>query len=148
MNIAIDLSCQRLTLQDGDRRIFACAISSALAGPGTEPGSLRTPTGRFVIAETIGAGAPPGTVFRSRHPTGESCSPRSPDDQITTRILWLDGCDPANANTRSRYIYLHGTNHEARLGLPVSHGCIRLGNTAIADLFDLVQPGTEVTINP
>lgn len=147
MHIQIDLPRQCLTLFHGGRPFFACAISSASAGTGTAPGSLRTPTGRFVIAEKIGHQAPLGSVFRSRQPTGELANPYSPDDQITTRILWLDGLDPSNANTRNRHIYLHGTNHEDQLGLPTSHGCIRLANTAIADLFDLIEVQTPVTIH-
>ena len=146
MHLAIDLRLQRLTLFHQSRELFVCVISSAFAGSGTAPGSLRTPTGRFVIAEKIGHDAPLGTIFRSRQPIGDLADPHSPDDQIATRILWLDGLDPANANTRSRYIYLHGTNHEEQLGLPTSHGCIRLANTAIADLFDLVAVGTTVSI--
>ncbi len=128
---------------------MACAISSSFVGSGTEPGSMRTPTGNFVIAEMIGHGAPIGSVFRSRQLTGELANPHSPEDQITTRILWLDGIDAANANTRSRYIYLHGTNHEEQLGLPTSHGCIRMANSAIVDLFALLMEnpsGTRVYI--
>jgi lipoprotein-anchoring transpeptidase ErfK/SrfK len=146
MRLQIDLPRQRLTLYRGDLPIFACVISSSFVGTGTTPGSLRTPTGRFAIAEKIGHRAALGAVFRSRRATGALANPHSPDDQITTRILWLHGLDPDNANTQSRYIYLHGTNHETRLGLPASHGCIRLADTAIADLFDLVDAGTPVSI--
>ncbi|HEX8372450.1 MAG TPA: L,D-transpeptidase [Chthoniobacterales bacterium] len=146
MHIHIDLARQRLTLLDEDQPVFACAISSSFVGPGTEPGSLRTPTGNFAIAEKYGHDAPIGTVFRSRQPTGELADPHSPDDQIVTRILWLDGTGPENANTHSRYIYLHGTNHEEHLGLPASHGCIRMANADIADLFPLVDTGTAVLI--
>ena len=65
---------------------------------------------------------------------------------MTTRILWLEGLDPANANTRERYIYIHGTNHEEQIGEPCSHGCVRMRNADVAQLFDLVEPGTPVTI--
>lgn len=146
MRIHIDLSRQRLTLLRDGTPFYACSISSAFAGPGSEFGSHRTPLGNFVISEKIGADAPIGSVFRNRQWTGELANPHSPDDQITSRILWLNGLDPANANTYSRYIYLHGTNHESHLGLPSSHGCIRLANTAIADLYDLVAVGTNVSI--
>ncbi|MEO7933802.1 MAG: L,D-transpeptidase [Chthoniobacterales bacterium] len=147
-HIEINLRRQRLTLHRNGSPVFACAISSSFVGTGSKPNSNRTPLGNFVIAEKIGAGAPLGSVFRSRQITGALADPHSPDDQITTRILWLDGVDPENANTRSRYIYLHGTNHEDQLGLPTSHGCIRLTNTMMADLFALVETGTSLDIAP
>lgn len=144
--LEIHLATQRLDLWEGSRIIFSAPVSTALRGPGSEPGSLRTPVGNFVIAEKIGGNQPLGTVFRSRQPTGGRLNPASADDQITSRILWLDGLDEANRNTKSRYIYLHGTNHEARLGLPESHGCIRLGNSEIVDLFTMVEVGTPLKI--
>jgi lipoprotein-anchoring transpeptidase ErfK/SrfK len=70
----------------------------------------------------------------------------APEDHVLTRILWLDGLEEGNANTFSRYIYIHGTNQEELIGQPASHGCIRLTNTAVVELFDLVEPGTEVEI--
>ncbi len=145
-HIEIDLRHQRLTLHRDGSPVFDCAISSSFVGTGSEPNSNRTPLGNFVIAEKIGDGAPLGSVFRNRQLTGEMANPLSPDDQITTRILWLDGTDAANANTRSRYIYLHGTNHEDQLGLPASHGCIRLANSAMLDLFEMVTSQTTLSI--
>ncbi len=70
------------------------------------------------------------------------------DDLVMSRILWLDGLEAANANTYSRYIYIHGTNHEEHIGEPASHGCVRMKNADIADLFELVQVGTPVAIAP
>jgi hypothetical protein len=70
------------------------------------------------------------------------------DDLIMSRILWLDGLDAANANTHARYIYIHGTNHEEKIGEPASHGCIRMKNADIAELFELVEVGTPVVIAP
>ena len=150
--IRISIAAQRLDLLepgDAGRTLASFPVSTSGAGTGTEPGSNKTPLGRFAIAEKIGADAPLGAVFVSREPTGEIApfaSPGDPRDRITTRILWLDGLDPANANTRERYIYIHGTNHEEAIGTPCSHGCVRMRNTDIAALFDRVEPGTEVAI--
>ncbi len=121
-------------------------VSTAEAGLGFEEGSNKTPTGRFRIIEMIGDDAPLGTVFRSRKPTAETFDPASEADQITSRILWLDGLEKKNRNTKARYIYLHGTNHESQLGTPRSHGCIRLSNSDVVTLFDRLVPQTRLLI--
>ncbi|HEY5893319.1 MAG TPA: L,D-transpeptidase [Chthoniobacterales bacterium] len=144
--IEINVSRQRLDVFEDYKIVLSTPVSTAFRGLGCEPGSLKTPPGKFVVSEKIGAGEPEGMVFRSRIATGEMADARRSEDQITSRILWLDGVDPSNANTKGRYIYIHGTNDEARLGTPVSHGCIRLANTAIVDLFELAETGTPVTI--
>ena len=122
-------------------------VSTSQFGLGSEEGSFRTPKGRFTICEKIGANAPLGAIFRSRVPTGqvwhESCSD---EDAILTRILWLEGCDAHNANTRARYIYIHGTPDEHLIGTPASHGCIRMRNADIAELLERVAVGAEVLI--
>jgi L,D-transpeptidase YbiS len=123
-------------------------VSTSQFGLGAEPGSFKTPLGRFEISEKIGAGAAYGAVFRSRVPTGEIGDPCDPADLIQTRILWLRGLDPENANTRDRYIYIHGTNHEEAIGAPASHGCVRMRNADIAELYDFVTEGTPVSIQP
>lgn len=131
------------------RLVGSFPISSSAYGLGSEPGSLKTPLGRFSVAEKIGDEAPLGAVFKSRLPTGEIApleSPGSDDDLVTTRILWLSGLESHNANTRERYIYIHGTNHEESIGEPTSHGCIRMRNADIAWLYNAVGPGTEVVI--
>jgi phosphoserine phosphatase len=124
-------------------------VSTGLAGVGSEEGSLRTPLGHFEISEKIGAGQPAGTIFRSRVPAG-CWLPGSPTtgDLILTRILRLRGLEDHNANTAARFIYLHGTNDEASIGSPASHGCIRLTNQDIIELFDLVDPGSPLHIYP
>ena len=122
-------------------------MSTSARGTGCQVGSLRTPTGRFRIAAKLGRNAPNGMVFKSRKATGRIARQGGSDDLILTRILWLEGLDRANANTRARYIYLHGTNHEAKLGRPASHGCIRLANAwAFIELFALAPRGTRVHI--
>lgn len=144
----VDVSRQIMELRQDGMVLRTFPVSTAANGLGTEPGSLRTPTGRFRIAQKIGHHAPFGMVFRGRVPTGEIGHEANPDDLVQTRILWLDGLDPDNANTLDRFIYIHGTNHESTLGLPSSHGCIRMSNAEVAELFDAVAEETEVFIQP
>jgi L,D-transpeptidase YbiS len=146
--ICISIAGQRLDLFDGDQLVQSFFVSTSAHGIGSEEGSLRTPIGAFTIAEKIGDGAPVGMVFRSRQPTGEYGNESDPEDLVQTRILWLDGLEPHNANTYSRYIYIHGTNHESAIGRPASHGCIRMRNADVVSLYDQVTPGTQVFIRP
>lgn len=135
-------------------------ISTSLRPPSNVKDSLGTPRGLHEIAEKIGAGAPPGIVFKGRVSTGQHFSEFDAAGQaanlITTRILWLRGLEPGvnagtNArgevvDTHARYVYLHGTNHEERLGQPSSAGCIELNNLEIIGLFDQVRTGDLVWI--
>lgn len=146
--IHISIDRQELILRDeAGAALFSAAISSGAAGIGFEEGSGRTPTGRFIICSKHGENAPLNTLFRARIPVGTWPCPGAPQDAILARILCLDGLDAANANTRARYIYIHGTSDSARLGTPASHGCIRLSPQDIATLYPLVPLGTPVTIN-
>jgi lipoprotein-anchoring transpeptidase ErfK/SrfK len=147
-SIQISVAGQTLTLvaADGARRQYP--VSTSRFGLGATHGSFKTPLGRFEIAQKIGGGAPLGAVFKSRIPTGRTGDPSDPDDLIQTRILWLHGLDPENANTFDRYIYIHGTNHEAEIGSAASHGCIRMRNADVAELFELVPERTPVLIQP
>jgi len=86
------------------------------------------------------------TVFRSRVPLGRDEPLPDTEDWVMSRILWLDGLDEHNANTRDRFIYIHGTKHENQIGRPASHGCVRMRNADVVDLFDLVDEGTPVII--
>lgn len=148
--IRVSIAAQQLDLLEGGDRVLASfPVSTSLFGLGMEPGSNKTPLGRFAVGEKLGDGAPLGAVFVSRAQTGEVAAlenANDPRDQVTTRILWLEGLEPENANTRERYIYIHGTNHEEQIGQPCSHGCVRMRNADIARLYDLVERGTEVTI--
>jgi L,D-transpeptidase YbiS len=146
LKIRVSVSAQRLDLLDGRDILHTFPVSTSVFGTGTEPGSFKTPTGIFCIAEKIGDGAAPGAVFKSRVPTGEIGSGENPEDLIQTRILWLHGMEEHNANTRDRYIYIHGTNHESAIGRPASHGCIRMRNADVAKLYELVDNGTEVVV--
>ncbi len=157
--IDVDMRLQQLYLwepyPDGDMLIRQYPVSTAANGAGEENGSHCTPRGRHRIAE-IGAFAPLCSAFKSRQPTGEVWTPeldaKYPGrDWILTRILWLEGLEPGKnqggtVDTHNRYIYIHGTNEEHKLGTPASHGCIRMKNADVAELFDLVKEGTEVRI--
>jgi L,D-transpeptidase YbiS len=148
MRIYVHVPSQTLDLLDDSGallRRYACSTSQF--GTGFEPGSNRTPTGRFRVAEKHGHDALAGMIFKGRQPTGEIGTPADGGDHVQTRILWLDGLDAENANTRDRYIYIHGTNAEHLLGTPASHGCVRLSNQDAIDLFATVPEATEVTID-
>lgn len=146
--IIIDIETQTARIFEGIEEIKAFTISSAANGTGTEPGSNKTPLGRLKVHKKIGGDAPKGTIFKGRMPVGRITpeDAHSNEDLITTRILWLEGAESENANTLSRYIYLHGTNQEHLLGTPASHGCIRFNNDDIIEVYDLLEEGAEVFI--
>jgi lipoprotein-anchoring transpeptidase ErfK/SrfK len=146
LRIRVVVPDQRLFLLAGDRILRDYPVSTARAGTGFLAGSGKTPTGRFVIGGKIGAGAARGTVFIDRLATDRIGREEDPGDLIVSRVLWLFGLDPENANTRERFIYVHGTNHEAGIGSPVSHGCIRMRSADVIELFDLVEVGTELCV--
>lgn len=154
--ITIDITRQQLTLHDGDKVLREYKVSTAARGAGEKNGSLQTPRGRHKVRAKIGAGAAPGTVFVARRPTGETWSPElhaqfPGRDWILTRILWLSGLEHGrnrmgDVDTMRRYIYLHGTPETTQLGAPGSHGCVRMSNNDLIELFDLIGIGTEVLI--
>lgn len=146
LEIVVDVAGQVLHLLSNGQTVKSWPVSTSKFGLGFEPGSFRTPTGQFRISEKFGHAAPLWSVFKSRLPTGEIAMPGGDEDGVLSRILWLDGCDPDNTNTRERFIYIHGTNREDLIGQPASHGCIRLRNTDVAELFDIVPEGTPVRI--
>jgi len=146
LRIRIDATRQLLDVFRDGKLCKSYPISTSKFGLGFEPGSNKTPLGRFVVGEKIGAGAVAGAVFRSRKPTGEIAFQGGEEDLVLTRILWLAGLEETNANTRERYIYIHGTNQEALLGTPASHGCVRMSNTDIREFFDEIPEGTPVEI--
>ncbi|MGH8094467.1 MAG: L,D-transpeptidase family protein [Chthoniobacterales bacterium] len=144
--IRISVRDQRLDLLLGGAVLASYPVSTSRFGLGSEEGSRKTPLGKFKIGEKIGDGLPIGTVFRGRIPLRPEDATPPTDDLILSRILWLEGLEEHNANTRDRYIYIHGTNHEEEIGRPASHGCIRMRNTDLVALFDRVPPGAEVRI--
>ncbi len=145
--VEISVAEQRLTLYQADEALCSYAVSTARNGTGCEEGSFCTPLGAFRIHRKIGHGSPPGTIFRGREAVGQwTLGEETDDDLILTRILWLDGIDPDNGNTRERYIYIHGTNQEDLIGTPVSHGCVRMRNADIIEFFDEIDEGTCLRI--
>lgn len=147
MKLFVSISTQELHLLDNEGRVCQTwPVSTSLFGLGSEPGSHFTPLGRFRIVQKIGHGAPERTIFRSRVMVGTWDGSPDTEDYVLTRILWLEGVDPDNANTFSRCIYIHGTNQEHLIGQAASHGCVRMTNAAVVELFELVSPGTEVEI--
>ena len=109
---------------------------------------MKTPIGGFVIREKIGEGAAEGTIFKARKPVGHwQPGMDTAEDLVLTRILRLDGLEARNANTFARFVYIHGTNGENRIGRPASHGCVRLRNRDMVELFDLVNAGDPVWID-
>ena len=127
------------------------SISSAKNGVGEVEGSYCTPTGQFRISEKIGDNLEVGSVLVARVPTGEIFSKtlfsqNLDRDWILTRILWLEGLEAHNNNTKGRYIYIHGSPDETPMGVPGSKGCIRMHNKDVIELFDHVQTDEDVVI--
>ncbi|MEW6679160.1 MAG: L,D-transpeptidase [Pseudomonadota bacterium] len=157
MKIDINIDNQTLVLKGNAGEMLATyPISSAARGVGECSGSQCTPRGRHIVRAKIGAGQPPNTVFVARRPTGEIYSPElgaqyPGRDWILTRILWLSGKEPGfnrlgMCDTMRRYIYIHGTPDELFRQSPESHGCIRMRNADLMDLFERVPAYTEVEI--
>ena len=144
--IRISVADQRLDLLSGDAVLASYPVSTSRFGLGSEEGSMKTPLGKFKIGEKIGAEFPSGTIFRNRIPLAPEDAPAPTEDLVLSRILWLDGLEEHNANTRERFIYIHGTNHEDEIGQPASHGCIRMKNADLIALFEQVPLGAEVVI--
>ena len=147
--LEVSIDDQTLKVIEGDQCIRRFDVSTATKGMGFTMNSYRTPTGRFRVAEKIGEGEASGTVFKQRVAAGLWLPGASVEgDLVLNRILRLEGLDVENANTLERFIYIHGTNHEDKLGQPASHGCIRLRNDEVIELFDMVSEGTELEIQP
>lgn len=154
--IRIDVERQRLALVQDGRDLLEYPVSTAANGHGCDAGSYKTPTGWHRIKLKIGDGHPLGAVFVRRRPTGEVFSPTlrlaAPGrDWILTRILWLEGLEPGvnrgpGVDTLRRYIYIHGTPDEGMDHPPASHGCVRMYNPHIVDLFSRVCVGTRVLV--
>lgn len=157
MQIEISIADQTLTVtNDHDEPLAQYPISTALKGLGEQKDSYCTPRGEHIIRAKIGADAPDNSVFVGRRPTGEIWTPelgkQQPDrDWILTRILWLSGCEVGinrlgNVDSMQRYIYIHGTADTEPMGTPHSHGCIRMRNKDVTQLFDMVPVGIKVYI--
>ncbi|WP_372985111.1 L,D-transpeptidase family protein [Marinobacter sp.] len=156
-HLAVSIADQTLSLVNDQGRIIASyPVSTALNGAGEQDGSGCTPRGEHYIRAMVGQGLPENIVFRARRPTGEIYSPElalsHPDrDWILSRILWLCGLEPGKnrgpgVDTFRRFIYIHGTPDTEPMGVPRSHGCIRMRNRDVVALYDRVYPGLRVVI--
>ncbi len=145
--IHISIPDQALVLKEHGVPIATYPVSTSKYGLGDTPRSNKTPLGNMEIAKKIGAGYPPGTVFKDRKPTGEVLAPDAPGrDPIVSRILWLRGNEPQNQNAYRRYIYIHGTPEERNIGTPSSYGCIRMRSYDVIQLFNQVGTGAQVYV--
>lgn len=145
--ILISTANQRMIVLREGEKIAEYPVSTSKFGLGDQFGSNATPLGEFKIKKKIGGGAPLGAVFKSRKLTGEILEPDAPGrDPIVTRILWLDGLEAQNRNSYARFIYIHGTAEERRIGEAVSYGCIRMKSRDVAELYEIVGEGARVKI--
>lgn len=169
----INKTCDRLGIKPGERVLVvrigtatlqffrkgglvkSYVISTSRRPPSNVKNSLGTPRGLHEIAERIGGGQPPGMTFKSRVPTGrhhsEMADADGSENLVTSRILWLRGLEPGlnrggEVDTYERYIYVHGTNREDRIGEPLSAGCVLMRNLDIVELYEEVRNGDLVWI--
>ena len=155
--IEISIPDQALTLRSDEGKVLErYLVSTSRNGAGEQQGSFCTPRGEHIVRAKIGADHPVDTVFVRRRPTGEIWTPEMAErfpgrDWILTRILWLSGREPGKnrlreVDTMRRYIYIHGSPDSVAMGKPGSIGCIRMRNQDVVELFELVPPGTGVSI--
>ena len=152
----IQLTRQSLTVLDDGRPVHEFLVSTSRYGPGERAGSQCTPRGAHSVRAKVGAGLPPGAVFVGRRFTGEiydaDLAHRFPSrDWILTRLMWLSGREPGRnrfgaVDSLRRYIYIHGTPDVEPVGVPFSHGCIRMRNTDVIELYEMIDTGTIVDI--
>ena len=155
--LRIRIATQVLELLEGEHVLARYPVSTSTKGAGERVGSEQTPRGAHEIAELIGAGEPVGSVFIDRRPTGEICTPELcaalPErDWILSRVVWLRGTEDGRnrgngVDTLSRYIYIHGTPDSEGIGVPRSHGCIRMRNEDVVALFDRLATGMRVQVD-
>jgi lipoprotein-anchoring transpeptidase ErfK/SrfK len=155
--IRIDLRTQQLEVREGERVVARYPVSTSAKGAGERLGSEQTPRGVHEVRELIGQGAPHGAVFVARKPTGEICTSElrtaNPDrDWILSRVIWLSGLEDGrnrggDVDSYDRYIYIHGTPDDEPIDAPRSHGCIRMRNEDVIELFETLAIGTRVEID-
>ena len=155
-HIEVDISEQRLYLIENNIVKASYPISTSKYGEGSIENSFKTPLGEHSIKEMIGEGAEINTIFTSRINTKRSATiidqfEDTDNDFVTSRIMWLDGEEEGfnkggNVDSYRRYIYIHGTHEEGLIGTKASHGCIRMFNYDVIELFNLVNIGTKVLI--
>ena len=146
-SILVSVPEQKLVVMHNGLRVAQYRVSTSRFGLGDRPQSYSTPLGELQVASKIGAGAPIGTVFKGRRPTGEVLRPNAPGrDPIVTRILWLRGLEAQNSRAYGRAIYIHGTPQERLIGRPASFGCIRMRSRDVVKVFESVPVGTRVEV--
>ena len=154
--LLVDSSDQQLLFIENNSEKANYKISTSKYGLGCQQDSNKTPTGAHKVAEKIGGDGEPNEIYKGRQATGEvaeiihTAEPSS-QDLILSRILWLKGLEDGHnvgesVDSYQRYIYIHGTQEEGLLGMPASHGCVRMSNSDVIDLYDLVTEGTFVYI--
>ena len=156
VKILVDISEQRLYLKSGEQTLVSYPISTSKYGEGSKENSFKTPLGNHVIKEKIGENAPINTIFISRINTKnvatiENKPKNTENDYVTSRIMWLEGEENGvnkgpGVDSYERYIYIHGTHEEGLIGVKASHGCIRMFNVDVIDLYDRIYNGTKVII--
>lgn len=156
VEVVVKISEQKLYLVKGERIVRTYPVSTSKFGIGNQAGSFKTPLGKHRVAEKIGAGAPIHTIFKERVNTRRTAAvdrtlKGAPYDDVTTRILWLEGLEPGvnrgpGIDSKDRFIYIHGTPSEGLIGRLASNGCVRMYNKDVIELFDLVPEGAPVII--
>ena len=154
--IVVSITRQILELKDGDATADTYSVSTSRNGPGEQKDSYSTPRGLHYVRAKIGSGLPAGSILKGRRPTGEIFSAPGKDldpdrDWVTSRILWLSGKEVGrnrlgSVDSMQRYIYIHGSPHVDKLGTPASAGCVRMSDSGVIELFDMVDAGIEVEI--
>ncbi len=154
--VIVDIGKQLLSLYQHDNCLHSWPVSTSARGSGNCIDSLQTPLGAHRVAEKIGADCQANTIFKARRNTGRLAeiiqhAQSSGDDLITSRILWLKGIESGknlggDVDTQQRYIYIHGTPEEGLIGQAVSHGCIRMRNADVIELFEQIDTDTLVFI--
>jgi hypothetical protein len=153
--VVVSIEEQTATVHEAGRAPVRYPISTSSRPPSCRENSFGTPLGLHAIRERIGDGEPEGTVFKGRRSLGKTFAELPPEERqrnlITSRILWLEGLEPGvnqgpGIDSYERYIYLHGTNHEDRIGQPFSGGCVEFRNQDIIKLFPQLPEGTLVWI--
>ena len=145
--VIVSVKDQKLGLYKSGQLVGTYKVSTSKFGVGDRPGSCCTPIGATEVVAKIGHGLPPGAVLKSRQWNGEVLPPNAPGrDPIVSRILWLSGTESSNRNAYGRFIYIHGTTEENRLGTPASYGCVRMAARDVIRLFDRIPIGAKVVI--
>ena len=152
----VSIKHQRLYLIENDSNIKKFPISTSFYGIGSKQDSYQTPPGLHIIKRKIGGNVPYGGIFESREFNGEIAKiltkkENAPKDYVTSRIMWLEGKEPGinkgrRVDSYNRFIYIHGTPEEGLIGQPASHGCIRMKNKDVIELYNIVDEGTPILI--